>query len=172
MNKVSVMKCSIDDVEHLKKISEMTFLETFADTNSKEDMDGYLQENFSEEQMVKELSHEGSSFYLVNVEGEPAGYMKLNTGSAQTEEGHPNALEVQRIYILERYKGNGIGKKLIHMAIDSAKNMKQDYVWLGVWEHNYPAIKFYEKLGFEKFGQHTFMLGEDAQIDNLMKRDL
>ena len=34
------------------------------------------------------------------------------------------------------------------------------------------AIKFYEKQGFEKFGTHVFKLGEDEQIDHLMKLTL
>ncbi len=170
MNEARILGCSADDVKNVKDICERTFQETFADTNTDEDMAEYLQVNFNEEQIIKELTNEHSFYYLVDTDGETAGYMKLNICSAQTEDGHPDALEVQRIYILERFKGNGIGKELIQIAIDTAKQMNRDYVWLGVWEHNYPAIKFYEKLGFEKFGQHTFVLGEDEQVDYLMRR--
>ena len=54
-------------------------------------------------------------------------------------------------------------------AIKIAKESNLDYIWLGVWEHNFPAIKFYEKHGFKKFSTHIFKLGNDEQTDYLMK---
>ena len=47
-----------------------------------------------------------------------------------------------------------------------------EYVWLGVWEHNHKAIKFYQDKGFVRFGEHVFVLGEDRQTDFLMKKTL
>ncbi|MEM9391391.1 MAG: GNAT family N-acetyltransferase, partial [Bacteroidota bacterium] len=46
------------------------------------------------------------------------------------------------------------------------------YIWLGVWEYNTDAIRFYERLGFTPFGQHSFILGSDHQTDILMKKPL
>jgi ribosomal protein S18 acetylase RimI-like enzyme len=45
-------------------------------------------------------------------------------------------------------------------------------MWLGVWEENPRAIRFYQKQGFVEFDQHIFQLGEDAQTDILMKLNL
>jgi ribosomal protein S18 acetylase RimI-like enzyme len=45
-------------------------------------------------------------------------------------------------------------------------------MWLGVWEENPRAIRFYQKLGFVEFGEHIFQLGDDAQRDVLMKKKL
>lgn len=95
--------------------------------------------------------------------------MKLNFEKAQTEPGHDNTLEVQRIYVLGKYKGKHIGKSLMEKTIEIGKENDLNYIWLGVWEHNVGAIRFYEMLGFEKFDSHIFVLGEDEQTDNLMK---
>ena len=103
---------------------------------------------------------------------EAAAYMKINSDKAQTEPGHPSTLEVQRIYVLQEYKGKHIGKKLIQKAIETGKTYDLHYIWLGVWENNRNAIKFYEKQGFIKFDTHIFDLGEEAQTDNLMKLQL
>lgn len=115
-----------------------------------------------------------SKFYIVEdkEKEEVAEYMKINFDKAQTESGHDNTLEVQRIYVLEEYKGKKIGKSLIQKAIQTSKDNNLDYVWLGVWEHNINAIRFYEKQGFEKFDTHIFKLGDDEQTDNLMKLTL
>ena len=46
------------------------------------------------------------------------------------------------------------------------------YVWLGVWEENPRAIRFYEKNGFVAFDKHIFRLGDDEQTDIMMKKKL
>lgn len=53
-----------------------------------------------------------------------------------------------------------------------AKDIKADYVWLGVWEENPRAISFYRKNSFVEFDKHIFVLGDDEQTDILMKLEL
>jgi ribosomal protein S18 acetylase RimI-like enzyme len=56
--------------------------------------------------------------------------------------------------------------------MDMAAEKRLDYIWLGVWEHNYNARGFYEHNGFKVFGSHEFLLGDDRQTDLLMKKSL
>ncbi|OLS03160.1 GNAT family N-acetyltransferase [Tissierella creatinophila] len=172
MEKFLIKECTLKDIESIKSIGKKTFYETFAKDNTKEDMEKYLKESFSYEQVKSEIENKNSIFFIVKDNDEVAGYMKINFEGAQTEPDHNNSLEVQRIYILEKYKRKYIGEKLIQKAIEIAKDNNLDYVWLGVWEININAIKFYEKQGFKKFGTHIFIVGEDEQIDNLMKLKL
>lgn len=169
MDNLLINECSLKDVENIKYISEKTFYETFAEENTKEDIERYIKENLSYEQLKGEIENGGSKFFLVISNNNVVAYMKINFDKAQTEIGHPNTLEVQRIYVLQECKGKQIGKKLIEKAIEIARNNNLNYIWLGVWEHNINAIKFYEKQGFKKFDTHIFKLGEDEQTDNLMK---
>ena len=169
MNNYKIIRCTLKEIEELKEISEKTFIETFAEENTKEDMENYLKENFCYEKMEEEINNEGSIFYLVKCEDEVAAYMKVNFEKAQTESGYDNSLEIQRIYVLEKYKGKKIGKILMEKAKELGRTHNLEYIWLGVWENNFPAIKFYEKQGFEKFDTHIFVLGDDEQTDNLMK---
>lgn len=169
MNNLFIRECSLDNIEIIKVISEQTFYETFSSENSKEDMEEYISQNFSYEQLETEIKTNGTKFYIVEINDEVAAYMKLNFDTAQTESGHNNTLEVQRIYVLKEYKNNHIGKQLIQKAIEIGKTNHLTYIWLGVWENNINAIKFYEKQGFETFDTHIFKLGEDEQTDNLMR---
>lgn len=169
MEYIKIKKCNLDDLEKIKYISQKTFIETFSEQNTKEDIEYYLKKNLSNEQLKSEILNDESIFFIVEVDNNIAAYMKLNLTKAQTEEGHPNTLEVQRIYVLQEYKGKQIGKKLIQKAIETGKNSNLNYIWLGVWEHNLSAINFYIKQGFEKFDTHIFKLGDVEQTDNLMK---
>lgn len=169
MDGLLIKQCGLEDIEKIKYVGEKTFYETFSDQNTEEDMHNYLKENFSYEQIESEMKNGESKFYIAENNGEVAAYMKINFDKAQTEIGHKNTLEVQRIYALKEYQGKHIGKSLIEKAIELGKENKINYIWLGVWEHNLSAIKFYKKQGFEKFDTHVFRLGDDEQIDNLMK---
>ena len=144
MENYLIKECSLEDIEKIKYISEKTFCETFSDENTKEDMENYLEENFSYERLESEIKNNGSRFYIVENNDEVVAYMKLNFDKAQTEKGHDNTLEVQRIYILQEYKSKHIGKRLIQKTIEIGRNNNLNYIWLGVWEHNINAIKFNE----------------------------
>ena len=77
-------------------------------------------------------------------------------------------MEIERIYVLKDFQGMKVGKMLFDKAIENARNMGLDLVWLGVWEKNIRAISFYEKNGFTVFNKHIFRLGNEEQIDLMM----
>lgn len=153
----------------LQKIARQSFYETFAEVNSKEDMDEYLNHNLSLEQLTKEIDEPLSCFYMAKIDGQYVGYLKLNWGHAQHEFQEDNALEIERVYVLQEFHRQKVGQALYDYALEKAKEKEVDYVWLGVWEHNDKAITFYKKNGFVPFSQHEFILGKDRQIDVLMK---
>jgi len=172
MNSISIHKINISNIDELQKISRDTFLETFAHSTSEENMRHYLENNFSKEQLAKEIEQEYSEFYFAKLEDAVIGYLKINYSGAQTELNDQKSLEVERIYIVREYYRKGVGQLLLNFALQIAKQQKLDYVWLGVWEENHRAIQFYLKNGFITFDKHVFMLGEEAQNDFMMKLDL
>lgn len=176
MEKINFRICTENDIESLMKTGEQTFRETFENENTEEDMNNYCKENFNYDKISEEINNKNSKYFVAEVEigntKKVAGYMKVNFFGSQTEENYENSLELQRIYVLKAYKNQGIGKTFMENAIKLAKENNLEYVWLGVWEHNYKAIEFYKNKGFEKFGEHIFILGDDKQIDYLMKLNL
>lgn len=114
----------------------------------------------------------GSVFFIAEENGSPAGYAKVRNQKTVEALDHLKALEIERLYAVKDWIGKGIGSKLMQHCLDYAFQQGYDVVWLGVWEHNPRAIQFYKQWGFEKFGEHVFMLGSDAQTDHLMKKNL
>ena len=167
-----ITSLTVSDVSILRGIARDTFIETFSEANKAEDIDRYLAKNFSEDQLARELSNPNSFFYVAEVNGNVVGYLKLNTAHAQTEPQAADALEIERIYVLGSYHGGGVGQALYHHAMSVAEDRKASYVWLGVWEHNHRALRFYEKNGFTAFGTHIFQLGNDQQTDILMQKSV
>ena len=167
---MKIRKININDLETLRNLSIQTFRETFDEVNTEEDMQKYLDENLSLERLKSELENPNSEFYFLENNNEILGYLKLNFKDAQTEKVEENHFEIERIYVLKAYLGQKLGQILFDKAIEIGREKKLEYVWLGVWEENNRALKFYKKNGFEIFGKHDFVLGEDVQTDLLMKR--
>lgn len=167
-----IRKLTLADLNALQVLGKQTFFDTFVGTCSDDDMQKYLEDSFNLAQLEAELSNEEMLFYAAESEGEMLGYLKLNIGAAQTESQSLSAVEIQRIYVLNRYHGKGVGQMLFQQALSFAKQHQADYLWLGVWEHNHKAQNFYRKNGFVAFDKHTFMVGDDAQTDIMMKKVL
>lgn len=164
--------CTIDDLATLQTIASQTFRETFAAHNTQSDMQAYIKKAFDEKKLRMELLNTHSRFYLVYLQGQLVGYLKLNEGPAQTEAQGDEALEIERIYIIQALQDHGLGKQLMDKAIQEARAQHKRYIWLGVWEKNKKAIAFYSGRGFQQVGTHSFLLGSDMQTDFIMRKDL
>ncbi|MBL7956266.1 MAG: GNAT family N-acetyltransferase [Flavobacteriales bacterium] len=172
MTDIEIQKVTLNDIDQLQKIGRQTFYETFSAGNSEENMTKYLDEGFSLEKLTTELSDNNAEFYFATLDNNVIGYLKLNFGQAQTELQDDKALEIERIYVLKDFHGKSVGQILYDKAIHIARQKNADYVWLGVWEENPRAIKFYKKNGFVEFDKHVFKLGNDEQTDIMMKLKL
>ncbi len=172
MEKIDLRKVAEHEISLLQHISKQTFLKTFSDSNSEENMKKYLEEGFSVEKLTAELNNPDSEFYFALFNREVIGYLKVNFGISQTELKDEKALEIERIYVLQEFHGKRVGQILFEKALDLAKYKSCNYVWLGVWEENQRAISFYKKNGFSEFDKHIFKLGDDEQTDIMMMKKL
>lgn len=167
----TLRKCTIADWESLLTISKITFQTAFGDQNKPSDMELYMHEAFSEEKIKAELSHPNSIFYFVLIGEVVVGYFKLNWGTAQSE-SISNGFEIERIYVLAAYQGLSIGQLMMNKIFEMARAKNYSTLWLGVWNQNEGAIRFYQRNGFKTFAKHDFLLGTDLQTDLLMKLSL
>ncbi|SEM51511.1 Ribosomal protein S18 acetylase RimI [Mesobacillus persicus] len=169
---ISIKKCTLEDLLILQKISYETFNDTFKDQNSPENMDAYMERAFNLGQLEKELANFSSEFFFVYLHNEVAGYLKVNTNGAQSEEMGDDSLEIERIYIKNIFQKHGLGKHLLHKAMELAMEGNKHKIWLGVWEKNENAIAFYERMGFVQTGAHSFYMGDEEQTDFIMEKTL
>lgn len=164
--------CTNEDLQALQEISIETFQDTFKEQNSPENMKAYLEKAFTTKKLEQELANTASQFFFIRAGGELAGYLKVNTGSAQTEEMGADSLEIERIYVKHTFQRQGIGKHLLLKALDVATSLRKKQVWLGVWEKNENALSFYEKMGFVSADAHSFFMGDEEQTDIIMVKTL
>lgn len=174
MSSISIRHAELGDAKLLTDLSYTTFWDAFAHhpKNAPDDLAHYMRQAFSLEQITAELAEPGSIFLIAEIDGKPAGYAKLIIGSIEDGITAEKPIELARLYSHQEHLGKGVGQNLMDASFELARNGDHDVMWLGVWEFNPRAQRFYERNGFRQVGKHTFQLGSDPQTDLLMQKEL
>ena len=171
---ITIRRVTVADVPALCAMARQTFYDTFVDTCTATDMQEFLDEVFTEEQLAKEISNQNDYCFFAEINGEPVGYIRFMEDSSNFAEVNKwKSLELKRLYVLKEYHGKGMAQKLMEFFIAFAEQYQYELVWLGVWEYNFRAQKFYSKYGFINSGHtHDFPIGDTPQTDIYLWRFL
>jgi ribosomal protein S18 acetylase RimI-like enzyme len=174
---IEIRRASVADAPALSRLGAATFRETFGKDNTPEDMARYLAESFTTEQQTVEITDPAGIVLVAEHVAEPGrselvGYAHLVDGVAPDAVTGPVPMELKRIYVARAWQGRGVAHALMESCLEAARSRGARTLWLGVWERNPRAVAFYAKYGFARVGEHTFMLGADAQTDWLFARSL
>ena len=172
-----VRAAAVADAVPLSRLAASTFRETFERDNTPEDMERYLAEAFSPGLQAAEIDDPLGVMLLAECVGESGdaemvGYAHLLSGPVPQAVTGPTPLELKRLYVARAWHGRRVAQALMDAALIAARRRGAQTMWLGVWERNARALAFYTRYGFTRVGEHTFMLGDDAQTDWVFSRPL
>lgn len=177
MDPITIRPAAPADAARLSAFAARAFAETFGADNTPEDMALYLAETFAPERQAREIAEAEGLVLLAEVPGEGArgaselaGYAHLVEGPAPAAVASPAPIELSRLYVAPAWHGRGVAAALMDAALAAARARGARTLWLGVWERNPRAARFYEKYGFRRVGEHAFVLGRDVQTDWIMAR--
>ena len=164
---ITIRRITLTDVPVLAAMARQTFYDTFAGTCTKADMLEFLEEYYNEAQVTKEVNNENDFYFFAELESMPVGYIRfMEDYTSFPFMKQWKAMELKRIYVLKKYHGKGIAQKLMDFIIGFSQQAAYKVIWLGVWENNIRAQKFYEKYGFVNSGHtHDFPIGSTPQTD-------
>lgn len=166
----SIREAKEEDAKQLSELAERTFIETFGAVNSKENMQLHCEQTYSEAKQAAEITNPKMRTLLAEQDDKLVGFVQLRFDHAPECVTANKPGELQRLYIDSSWHGKGIAQKLLNASLDVLRERGCDVMWLGVWEDNPRAIRFYEKNKFREVGSHVFPLGTDPQRDILMQR--
>jgi ribosomal protein S18 acetylase RimI-like enzyme len=165
----SIRRAEPADAGPLADFAARIFDETFGPDNRPEDMAAHLADRFGVRQQTEEILHPDIVTLLVEDDG------RRLIGFTQVRRHDPPAcvtgeapVEIGRFYVDRPWQGRGLAQRLMAAALDAARSLGGETVWLTVWEHNPRAIAFYGKHGFRDVGSQPFRLGSDLQTDRVM----
>lgn len=151
------------DAASLAELATRTFRDTFDAHNTPEDMQLYLARTYAEELQRREIEDPEIVTLVAEEDGALIAFAQLRRSLAEYGD-----VELARLYVDRNQHGRGLAQTLMQASIDAARALGGRTLWLGVWEHNARAIRFYEKCGFVDAGSHPFLLGNDLQTDRVM----
>ena len=162
------------DASHAVLISVLgaaTFYEAYFEQDESADLADYCRVSFAPDKIRAEIENPNATFFIAYSNGKAIGYAKLRTGET-IDSVSENSIELQRIYILERFWGKGVGEILLNHCLETAREKGFQAFWLGVWEENIRGQKFYAKFGFRQIGTLTFPYGETVGINLVLEKEL
>ena len=173
--RIFIAKANLATATRLAALGRQTFSETFAASNTPENLAAYLAEAYGPEVQLAQLQDPSITCLLAEMQGQTVGYALLQENARlglPDDAPASRQLEIKQLYILEDWIGTGLGKALMQRALDIAQASRATAVVLGVWEHNERAKAFYQRFGFREIGEVAFKLGEDVQRDLLLRKGL
>lgn len=169
---IEIREAKANDLNELREVAISTYSDKFSKFNTAENMEWYFNTAYSMESFEREYNEHNSKLYLACEENHIVGFVRLRESDEVKEYLGDNTIELQRLYVLTQAQGKSVGKRLMNASLEYAYLKAYNWIWLGVWEKNFEAQRFYGHYGFEKFSEHTFWMGDDPQIDWLLKKKL
>ena len=170
MYEIIMRRITLKDVPALSFIAKKTFYDTFTGTCTEDDMNDFLEKFYNENTLANEVANTAMEYFFAELDGEIIGYILFSNDIETFAEIHGStALELKRFYVVDAFHGKGIAQQMMQFFLDHAISQGYDTVFLGVWEHNLKAQKFYRKYGFVKTSHtHDFPIGNTPQTDVYM----
>ena len=178
---IRVRNGTAEDVGLLTEMGAETFYDSYIEDIAGEALAAFVAEAFGVEKQAAEMADEAVVFLIAEAAGEAVAYALLRewrVGPAALAAeswwaehmGTGSTIELGRIYARKAWIGRGVGSALMRACLALAAERGCVVIWLGVWERNARAIRFYQKWGFEEVGEQVFMLGRERQRDVVMRR--
>jgi GNAT superfamily N-acetyltransferase len=160
----------VEDAPLIAALFEKAFVETFGPLYRPEDLRAFL-DRLSPEGFRGELEDPAYRFRLA-FDGEiAAGFCKLGPLTLPVSPERP-AQELRQLYLLERWQGSGIAAVLMDWALDKARRQGTEELYLTVYKDNLRAKAFYRRYGFDYVKPYAFMVGEQADEDEIWRASL
>ena len=163
----------VADATDLSNLAERTFRDAFSALNTVENMDLHCASAFSPAAQAAEIANADIQTVVAESDGRLVAFAQVHLRSKPPAcVSVSPSIELRRIYVERRFHGTGLARDLMAHVIETTERHGAAAVWLGVWEHNPRAIRFYQRFGFTEVGDHVFVVGSDPQRDLVMVRSL
>jgi len=168
---LNIVNCTLKHRAVLAQIGASTFYQSYKVENTEADMQAYIQDTYTIEKMIECLNNKNIIYFLAYKDTGDVGYVKLLLN--QTNEKLIGlTAEIEKIYVRKEFHGKGIAQQLMAHVKQYCVQKSYKKIYLGVWQQNHKALKFYSKEGFKTFDTRTFQLGARLCDDYMLSYDL
>lgn len=160
-----IRRATADDAAPLAAFAGRAFADTYRELSDPDEITDYVAEHFQADVMAAVVADPACTTLLAFVGGQLAGYAIVKDTPAPACVVTPAPLKLWRLYLAESYIGQGLGARLMAAVHEQARERGARTLWLGVYDRNVRAVRFYERFGFSKVGGQEFLFGGQVYID-------
>ena len=163
---ISIFRAKELDSNAIVNIGTISVGDAHRDSCSAEDLQEYLERNYNDDSIKKELNDSKNIYHIIKFNETPVGFSKIVLNYSHDKIEQKNISKLDRIYLLKEFHGLKLGSKLLEFNIELAKRNSQSGIWLFTWVGNSKAVNFYTKYGFKIIGSHMFQVSETHYNEN------
>lgn len=168
-----VREAAEKDAVLIALIARATFDETFGHLfRNRKGLLDYFDRTFSVKKIKRSIQKENNVFWVAFIDDLPVGYAKLKLDSPSEFIQGERVAQLQKIYVLKDFLSKKVGLQLQQLLLEKAIAEKRQHIWLSALHSNERAINFYLKNGFKNIGTHTFSIGKENFLFNVMAKKL
>ena len=158
---INFRKANEKDIGLIRELAEKSWNAAYKDILEKDQIDYMLAEMYSEEVILSQIKSNNYQYYLMEKDQISAGFMGFeNHYEIETTKLH-------RIYLLEEFKGKGIGKAALRFLKEKVVEAGDSRIILNVNKSN-PAKEVYESQGFKVYKEDVFDIGKGYVMDDFL----
>lgn len=161
-----------DDADALAALGRKTFVDTFGHLYPPDDLSAFCDEIYALPAQAALIAHPETQIRLALQGDEMIGYCQIGEFKLPFDPGGRRAMEIHRLYVLESAKGTGVAATLMDWALKRMRAREMQDAFLGVYQDNPRAQRFYMRHGFEIVGMYKFPVGRTIDDEFIMRRAL
>lgn len=159
LRRLSLRRAEAENIPLIRKLAGEAFPATYRTLLSPAQLDYMMEWMYAEESLVKQLG-EGQVYFIASFDGEPCGYVSV-------ERQEEALFHLQKIYVLPRFQGCGVGGFLFREAVRYIREVHPApcRMELNVNRNN-PARGFYERMGMRILREGDFPIGDGFYMND------
>ncbi|WP_369040550.1 GNAT family N-acetyltransferase [Stenotrophomonas maltophilia] len=167
---LQIRRATLADVDALSAIAIATYTETWGDSYPPQDLHRFLQDHYGIAPQRAELSDPRSAIWLLVDGATVVGYLAAGANTLPHAEAREGDVELKRLYILAAHQNGGHGARLMEAFLRWLDQPARRTLWVGVWEENVGAQRFYARYGCLKAGEYDFIVGDSRDREFILRR--
>ncbi|MXP28964.1 GNAT family N-acetyltransferase [Porphyrobacter algicida] len=170
MEPITYRDAAINDADRIADLFVATFTEIFGHLYRPEDLASFLADHTARK-FAAQMADPDYTIRLAELKGALLGYAKLGPLRLPVEAQKP-AAELCQLYLLPSARGTGVADALMDWTFAEARARGAETLYLSVFTENHRARAFYARQGFREIGPYAFMVGDHADEDIILARDI
>jgi GNAT superfamily N-acetyltransferase len=146
-------------ISRVSELASIIWIEHYTPIIGKDQVN-YMLEQFQSEAAITRQIADNTTYFLIEEGPDLAGYLAIRKRKRE--------LFLSKIYLLEKYRGQGLGRAAMGFIGEKAREFGCDRIVLTVNKNNVRSIEAYEKMGFENRGPLVTDIGGGFIMDDYL----